>query len=77
MTSSIEDEAMREPQGLEGEGGGGAVRLKPGPRVDETLHALEVESINLAPKSKWRCSVAREPEVAFTWLVVANYWLVP
>ena len=50
MTSSIEYEAMGEPQGLEGEGVGGAVRLKLGPRVGETLHALEEESLNLAPK---------------------------
>ena len=77
VTSSIEDEAMKEPQGLGGEGGGGAVRLKLGPRVGETLHALEVESLSLAPKTKWRCSVTEEPEVAFTWLVVANYRLVP
>jgi len=77
MTSAIEYEAMGEPQGLEGEGGGGTVGLKLGPRVGEWLLALEVESLNLAPKTKWRCSVAREPEVAFTWLVVANYRLVP
>ena len=77
MTSSIEYEAMGELQGLEGEGVGGEVGLKLGPRVGETLHALEVEPLNLAPKTKWRCSVAEEPEVAFTWLVVANYRLVP
>ena len=68
---------MKEPQGLGRERVGGEVGLKLGPRVGETLHALEVEALNLAPETKWRCSLAGELEVAFAWLVVANYRLVP